>query len=60
MVDRPRLLNVRFSEAEMAMLREVAEAWGLSISDTVRQMVRRAHTEAASPVKPSQRQRRKR
>jgi hypothetical protein len=45
MPDRPRLLNVRMTEAEMQMLRELAEQDGLSVSDTVRQLVRRGREE---------------
>lgn len=39
------MLNVRVSEDEMAMLQAVAEAIGLSQSDTVRQLIRRAYVE---------------
>lgn len=45
MVERSRMLNVRVSEDEMAMLQAVAEAIGLSQSDTVRQLIRRAYVE---------------
>lgn len=58
MVDRERVLNVRMTEAEMAMVRELAEHIGLSQSDVVRQLVRRAHAEIAS-VKPSARRRKR-
>lgn len=43
MVDREKLFNVRMSEPELEMLREVAEGMGLSQSDAVRQLVRQAH-----------------
>lgn len=60
MVDRERMLNVRVSEGEIAMLAELAEHMGLSKSDAVRQLLRRAHAEAFGIAKPSKRQRRKR
>lgn len=60
MADRKRLLNVRVSERELAMLHEVAEHMGLTASDVLRQYIRRAHAEAFGPAKPSQPKRRKR
>ena len=45
MVDREKVLNVRMSAIEMEMIREIAETLGLSQSDAVRQLVRRAHAE---------------
>jgi hypothetical protein len=54
MADRPRVLNVRMTDEEMAMVAELAEAKGLSQSDAVRQLVREAHAEHASarPKRP--------
>jgi hypothetical protein len=40
---RASAVTIRMSEEEIEMLRAVAEAKGLSISDTVRQHVRREH-----------------
>lgn len=48
MVDRERVLNVRMTDAEMAMVRDLAESMGLSQSDVVRQVIRKAHAELAS------------
>lgn len=45
MVDRERVLNVRMTDAEMAMVRDLAEHSGLSQSDAIRQLIRRAHSE---------------
>jgi hypothetical protein len=56
MVERSRLLNVRMTEDEMAMIRDLAERFGLSQSDTIRQLVRRAHAEPAS-ARPKPRKR---
>jgi hypothetical protein len=47
MVVRTRMLNVRVAELEMTMLQQLAEETGLSVSDVVRQLVRKAHSEAA-------------
>jgi predicted DNA binding CopG/RHH family protein len=51
MVDRERVLNVRMTEAEMAMVKDLADASGLSQSDIVRQLVRRAHAELDTKAK---------
>ena len=49
-VDRTKLLNVRMTEDEIAMVKDLAEAAGLSQSDIIRQLVRKAHGELdASP-----------
>jgi uncharacterized protein (DUF1778 family) len=40
---REKAVTIRMSEDEAAMLRAVAEAKGLSISDVIRQYVRREH-----------------
>jgi hypothetical protein len=45
MVDRPKLLNVRMTEQEIAMVKELADAEGLSQSDIIRQLVRKAHVD---------------
>jgi hypothetical protein len=43
MTTREKAVTIRMSEDEVAMLRVVAETKGLSISDVVRQYVRREH-----------------
>jgi hypothetical protein len=56
MGDRDRVLNVRLTEAEMQMVKDLAEAAGLSQSDAVRQLVRKAHSELdASPKRKPKR-----
>ncbi len=45
MADRKTLVNVRFSERELAMLKEIMDATELGQSDVLRQAVRLAHTE---------------
>lgn len=45
MPEREKLFNVRVADNEMTMIRELSEAYGLSLSDTIRQLVRRAHAE---------------
>ena len=57
MVDRERVLNVRMTDAEMRMVKELAEHVGLSQSDAVRQLVRQAHSKLASE-QPSKRRKR--
>jgi uncharacterized protein (DUF1778 family) len=47
--NRTELLTVRMTLEEMAMLKELAEADGISASDFVRQFVRRAHGERNGP-----------
>lgn len=44
-------LNVRVTEDELAMLKALADAHGLSASDIVRQCIRREHEKIASPPK---------
>jgi predicted DNA binding CopG/RHH family protein len=51
MVDRPKLLNVRMTEAEIEMVKELAESAGLSQSDIIRQLVRQAHAELDTKTK---------
>ncbi len=46
MVDREKVLNVRVTEGEMRMVKELAEHVGLSQSDAVRQLIRKAHADA--------------
>lgn len=46
MVERTRMLNVRVADIEMTMLQQLAEETGLSVSDVVRQLIRKAHSEA--------------
>lgn len=43
MGERERVLNVRLTDSEMDMVKELADHVGLSQSDTIRQLVRREH-----------------
>jgi hypothetical protein len=52
MAERQRVLNVRMTESEMEMVKALSEAAGLSQSDAVRQIVRRAHEELRAKAKP--------
>jgi hypothetical protein len=54
MGERERVLNVRMTEAEMVMVRDLAEAAGLSQADIIRQLVRAAHAklDASAKQKP--------
>jgi uncharacterized protein (DUF1778 family) len=55
MVDREKRINVRASETEAEMLRELAEREGVSQSDYVRLFIRRAYAEtfpSKQPTKP--------
>ena len=54
MVDRQRerALNVRISEDEERMLKALSSHHGLSVSDIVRQAIRRAFAEAFPPRRP--------
>jgi uncharacterized protein (DUF1778 family) len=45
MQERPKNLNVRLTEEEDRMLAAVAEHQGLSVSDAIRQYIRRAFAE---------------
>jgi hypothetical protein len=49
MADRDRVLNVRMTDDEDRMLKALAEHQGMSISDVIRQYVRRAFAEAFQP-----------
>jgi hypothetical protein len=49
MIERDRQINIRMTEAEVAMLQAVADSLGLNQSDTVRQLVRKAYTEYGGP-----------
>jgi uncharacterized protein (DUF1778 family) len=51
MVDREKMLNVRIADDEDRMLRALAEHQGLTISDVIRQYIRRAFAEAFPPKK---------
>jgi hypothetical protein len=44
-LERTRLFNVRLTDAELVMLREIADARGFSLSDAMRQLIRAAHEE---------------
>jgi hypothetical protein len=57
MVARGRNLNVRMTNEELAMLRDVAERNGFSLSDAIRQLVRRAYAEPA-PARPKKKPKR--
>lgn len=48
-IERTELLTVRVTPEEMAMVKAVAEADGLSASDLVRQFIRRSHAERFAP-----------
>lgn len=48
---RTQLFNVRLHAGEYAMLSEVAEHMGLSLADTFRQLLRRAHEELPKRAK---------
>jgi uncharacterized protein (DUF1778 family) len=52
MVDRDKALNVRVTEDEDRMLKALAEHQGMSISDVIRQFIRRAFAEAFQPKRP--------
>ncbi|HEY4012052.1 MAG TPA: DUF6290 family protein [Polyangiaceae bacterium] len=49
---RERVLNVRINDDEERMLKALAEHHGMSISDVVRQYIRRAFAEAFPPKRP--------
>lgn len=57
-MQRTRIFNVRMTEAEVAMVRDIAAVVGLTQSDTIRQMVRKTHAELAPPPKTRKRARR--
>jgi hypothetical protein len=61
MVERKRekLLNVRMLEAEMTMLSELAERDGVSVSEWVRNVVRREHSLAGAEPKLKPKRKRK-
>ena len=48
---RTKNLNVRTTPDEYVMLEDLAEAIGMSISDVVRQLVRREHGARVAPTK---------
>jgi uncharacterized protein (DUF1778 family) len=50
-VEREKMLNVRITDDEDRMLKALAEHQGMSVSDVVRQYVRRAFAEAFTPKK---------
>jgi hypothetical protein len=56
--NRTELLTVRMTPDELAMLKELADADGISASDFVRQFVRRAHGERGG-AKPRPKPKRK-
>lgn len=40
---RPRQMNVNMSAEKLAMVRQLAKAAGLTVSDVVRQLIRQAY-----------------
>ena len=52
MVERDRNLAIRTSAEEAAMLKELAEAEGISQSDFIRLFIRRAYAETFGTKKP--------
>jgi len=48
-VEREKMLNVRITDDENRMLKALAEHQGMSVSDVIRQYVRRAFAETFSP-----------
>jgi hypothetical protein len=50
--ERPTLFNVRMSEEEMAMLRQLADDDGLTAADVLRQFIRRTYAERHGQAKP--------
>jgi hypothetical protein len=59
-VERPRNLNVRMSDEELAMLAKLAERDGLTSSDWLRLTIRRSYAEAFAPDSKPPPKRRKR
>jgi len=57
---RSNQLHIMLSDEELAMVRGLAEANGLSASDYIRQFIRREHGELATEAKPKQRPKPKR
>jgi hypothetical protein len=47
--ERTELLTVRVTPEEMAMVKALADADGVSASDLVRQFIRRTHAERFTP-----------
>jgi predicted DNA binding CopG/RHH family protein len=45
------MLNVRVTDEEIEMLKEIAERHGLNQSDAVRQLIRREHAETSTKSK---------
>jgi hypothetical protein len=50
--ERTDLLTVRVTPEEMAMVKELAAADGVSASDLIRQFIRRSHAERFGAPKP--------
>jgi uncharacterized protein (DUF1778 family) len=51
MVERTKTINVRVTDDEDRMLKALAEHQGMSISDVIRQYIRKAFAEAFPPKK---------
>jgi hypothetical protein len=47
MPERPNQLKILLSDEELEQLRELGERQGLTVSDVVRQFIRREHAEPA-------------
>jgi hypothetical protein len=59
-LERTELLTVRMSAEEIAMLKRLADADGLSASDIIRQFIRRTHAERFGSTPPAAPKKRKR
>ena len=57
---RVKALNVRMTDAELAMVAELAEHNGLTVSDTIRLLVRQAHRKEGLGGRRSSKPKRKR
>lgn len=55
MVERTRVITIRASEDEVAMLHALAEHDGVSSSDLIRLFIRRAYSEKFADKKPRKR-----
>lgn len=52
MPERPNQLKILLSDEELEQLRELAERQGLTVSDVIRQFIRREHATMAPTSKP--------
>ena len=51
-MERNRAVTVRMSDPERSLLFDLAESFGMSISDVVRQLIRREHETRARAPRP--------